>query len=141
MFPVSAGISSEMLEGTLMRKHPTYRLIQKLVALGATLVLVISLYASASAAGYPFTAYAKDKVNVRRSASSSATVLDKVEKDGAVTVLASSGNYYQVTVNNRTGYILKSYLTTTAPAGVSVRWRGRRGADGGDRGCVPYDLR
>ncbi len=62
------------------------------------------------AATYPYTSYTNDKVNMRRSASGSSIVLERLEKGQEVTVLGESGNYYKILYNNRTGYIVKQYI-------------------------------
>ena len=103
-----------------MRNHSD-RIPQRLAAFVAACALTLTLCASALSVSYPFTAVTTDSVNMRRSASSSATILEKLSADAEVTVLGASGNYYKVTYGSRTGYIMKSYLTaktadTTASA-------------------------
>lgn len=76
----------------------------------AVLMLTGACIPLARAAGYPYTAATNDKVNMRRSASSSSIVLERLEKGETVTVLGESGNYYKVSYNGRTGYIMKQYV-------------------------------
>ncbi len=80
----------------------------------AILLILGTLVPPAMAAGYPYTATTNDKVNMRRSASGSSIVLERLEKGQAVTVTGESGNYYKVTYNDRTGYILKEYIGDAA---------------------------
>ena len=48
---------------------------------------------------YPFTTVTTDNVNMRRSASSSSVVLERIDKGDSITVLGTSGNYYKVSYN------------------------------------------
>jgi len=51
-------------------------------------------------------------VNVRKSASSTATILTILSKNAAVTILGQSGDWYQVKTSNGTiGYISAQYIT------------------------------
>ncbi len=84
------------------RKWSTF-FLAILLALGACLPAGL-------AATYPYTSYTNDKVNMRRSASGSSIVLERLEKGQEVTVLGESGNYYKVSFNSRTGYIIKQYI-------------------------------
>ena len=90
---------------------------RKLLAAAALAALLTM--GTALAETYPFTTVTTDQVNLRRSASSTATILDRVGKGDAVTVLGASGNYYKVTYNGRTGYVLKTYVSTAADTVVT----------------------
>ncbi len=70
----------------------------------------------AFAANYPYTSSTNDKVNMRRSAHSNSIVLERLEQGTLVTVLSESGDYYKVSYNNRTGYIIKKYVGDKAAA-------------------------
>ena len=82
---------------------------RRMMALVLTVALALP---SALAAGttYPFTTTTTDQVNMRRSASSNAVVLDRIEKGSTIEVLGASGRYYRVSYNGRTGYVLKQYV-------------------------------
>ena len=71
-------------------------------------------FAATDDLSYPFTTVTTDNVNMRRSASSSSVVLERIDKGDSITVLGSSGNYYKVSYNNRTGYVLKQYVNVDA---------------------------
>ncbi len=76
----------------------------------AVLLVLSACIPLAQAAGYPYADTTNDKVNMRRSPSSGSIVLERLEKGVTVTVLGESGNYYKVSYNNRTGYIVKQYV-------------------------------
>jgi|GEM_PF-6428999 len=59
----------------------------------------------------------KSDVNMRSKASSKGSVVMKVKLGTTVTILGTSGSYYQVSVSGKTGYIDKRYVDT-APAPV-----------------------
>lgn len=61
---------------------------------------------------FPFETVTNDKVNMRRSASSASTILERLDKGDALTVISESGNYFRVKWKDRTGYILKKYINT-----------------------------
>ncbi len=92
-----------------MRKG-TKSLLRGAVCLLCVLVMTVMLTAALAAERYPYTTTTTDKVNLRRSASSSAVVLVRVEKGAEVTVTGKSGSYYRVTYGRYTGYILAEYL-------------------------------
>lgn len=79
-----------------------------------SLFAAVLLFCTAALAdlSYPFMTVTSDKVNMRAKASSTATVLERLEQGASVTVTGSSGSYFKVTYNNRTGYILKTYIVT-----------------------------
>ncbi len=81
------------------------------------LLLLISVFTTyAQAADYPYTSITNDKVNMRRSASSKSIVLERLEANTEVTVLGESGDYFKVSYNDRTGYIMKQYVGKGATA-------------------------
>ncbi len=82
--------------------------------------LLVAVCLPALAAGsYPFNTYTNDQVNLRRYASSTATILASVPQGGALTVLGEQGNYYKVTYNGRTGYVIKQYVVDGAGAVIT----------------------
>ena len=92
------------------------RTFQRLLSAFCALVIALSVCAFAQAARltFPFDTIATDTVNMRRSASANAVILERVAKGDTVTVTGESGNYFKVTYKSRTGYILKTYLSTEA---------------------------
>ena len=88
------------------------------------LLLLISVFAPyAQAADYPYTSFTNDKVNMRRSANSKSIVLERLEANTSVTVLGESGDYFKVSYNDRTGYIMKKYVgngATAAPTAAAT---------------------
>ena len=85
--------------------------LRRLTGVLLTALLVLSLAAALAAERFPYTTTTTDKVNLRRSASSTAVVLTRVPKGESVKVTGKTGNYYKVTYGKYTGYILKTYLT------------------------------
>lgn len=86
-----------------------------------TLVLILMLIcAIASAAlSYPFFTVTNDSVNMRKSASISSIVLERLKAGTQVEVTGVSGKFYTVKYNGRTGYIMKQYLNTDADSIVT----------------------
>ena len=83
-------------------------------------LLVLGIVTLALAAqSYPFTTVTNDQVNLRRSASSTSTILARIGEGDTLTVLGEKGNYYKVSYNNRTGYVIKKYVRTDADAVVT----------------------
>ncbi len=81
-------------------------------ACALVLALVLMCATALAALSYPFMTVTNDKVNMRAKASSTATILERLDQGASVTVLGSTGSYYKVSYNNRTGYILKKYIVT-----------------------------
>lgn len=52
-------------------------------------------------------------LNLRESQSTSSKVLDQIEKGTKVTVIDTSGNWYKVQYNNKTGWLFKDYVSVT----------------------------
>ncbi len=91
------------------------RTFQRLLSACCALMIALSVCTFAQAAKslpFPFDTVATDTVNMRRSASANAVILERVAKGETVTVTGQSGNYFEVTYKSRTGYILKTYLST-----------------------------
>lgn len=88
----------------------------KLLSAALVLVLALCLCFSALAETYPYQTTTTAKVNLRRSASSSSTVLLQVPKGDTVTVMGRSGSYAQVVYSGVSGYILATYLNAPVVA-------------------------
>ncbi|MDL2258681.1 SH3 domain-containing protein [Eubacteriales bacterium OttesenSCG-928-K08] len=58
-------------------------------------------------------------VNLRSGPSTSHSTLATLKKGSAITILGESGEWYQATYNNMTGYLVKRYVTTSAATGSS----------------------
>ena len=86
---------------------------KRLAMLAVTLVLVL-MCAVALALDFPFDTTTNDKVNMRSSASSSAGIIAKLEKDEPITVVGEKGNYYKVEARSKTGYVMKQFIVTDA---------------------------
>jgi len=76
-----------------------------------TALLLLSSAVALAAESYPFTTVTNDQVNMRRNASSTSVVLERVSKGDTITVLGEKGNYYKISYKNRTGYVIKRYVT------------------------------
>ena len=93
----------------------TKRFLSGLSALVLALVLLIQAPSlAASSLKYPFETVTTDTVNMRKTASAIALILERLNSADKVTVFGESGNYFQVSYNNRQGYILKEYLSTSS---------------------------
>ena len=88
--------------------------------LAAAIAALMLLCVTALAAAFPYTTTTNAKVNMRRSASSSAAVLERIPAGAAVEVTGESGNYFKVRYNNRTGYVVKQYLNEAPEAAVTI---------------------
>lgn len=86
----------------------------------AVMIALMLICQAALAAAYPYTTTTNAKVNMRRSASSSSAVLERIPNGAAVEVTGESGNYYKVKYNSHTGYVVKQYLNDTPGAMVTV---------------------
>ncbi|RFU66512.1 SH3 domain-containing protein [Bacillus sp. V59.32b] len=60
-------------------------------------------------------------LNLRKSASSSATVMAKLSKGTQVTVYSQSNGWSRIKVNGKDGYVSSKYLTPTKPSGISPK--------------------
>ena len=96
--------------------------MKKLCAVLACLALLASLALSSAQAAlsYPFTTVTTDSVRMRRSASSTAVVLETLQKGETVTVTGASGSYFAVEYAGRKGYILKEYLSVESDVMVTI---------------------
>lgn len=90
----------------------------RILRCGVLLALVLLLAGTtALAADYPYDTVTNNNVNMRRNASSSSTVLERLDDGDRVTVLGESGNYFRVSYNGRTGYIMKQYIVVPGKDG------------------------
>ena len=87
----------------------------RLVVITAVLLLLCS---AALAASYPYTTTTNDQVNLRRSASTSSALVDRIPAGGVIEVLGDSGNYFKVTYNGRTGYVVKQYVNAAPDSSI-----------------------
>ena len=90
------------------------RKIRRVVMTAAALMLVCSV--ALAALSYPFFTKTTDKVNMRREASGSSTVLETLDAGEEVEVLGESGSYYHVRARKRDGYVQKQYINTDKTA-------------------------
>ena len=62
------------------------------------------------------------RVNLRKSPTTSSSVVEVVDKNDAVTILGENGSWYLISVNGEVGYLSMSYvkLTTAAPSQPSA---------------------
>jgi len=94
------------------------------------LLLALLLPASAFAAdSVTYTAVTQDTLNLRKSASPTGTVLDKVKQGKQVTVLSNDGTWCKVKFGSRTGYLMASHLTMQGGYG-HIGW-GKTAQNGG----------
>ncbi len=106
-----------------MEKQPWF--LQKKKAVGAlfmaTLIFCMNMLSLGGLAQedspYPFNETTnEEKVNMRRSASSTSVVLERIVEEGTpVTVLGDQGEYYKISYNDRIGFVLKKYIGSGNP--------------------------
>ena len=65
------------------------------------------------------TMYTTDRLNLRKGAGTSYSVITTLDKVVAVTVHSSSNGWSKVSVNGMTGYVSSSYLSSTKPSNSS----------------------
>lgn len=68
----------------------------------------------------PSTLYATDGVNIRSNPGTDTSVIATVGAGSAVTVIGETDNWYIISTGSGKGYISKSYLSSTAPAGTNT---------------------
>ena len=76
----------------------------------ATLLLVCGL--ALAALSYPFLTKTTDSVRLRRSASSTATILEDVPAGAQIEVLEKTGGFYKVKYKGKTGYVSADFVST-----------------------------
>ena len=65
-------------------------------------------------------ATAKDFVNVRKTASSNASIIGKLPSKAGCEILGSSGNFYKIKSGRDTGYVSKDYIASGKADKISV---------------------
>ena len=78
-------------------------------------VLLVTMIPEAMAASYTGTINS-DKVFFRKKASTSATYYGYLNRGTKVTVTGVQGDFYKVTYNNTSGYVMKKFVTLSAAA-------------------------
>ena len=84
--------------------------LQRMTAILCGIMLAVSALGSVSAATYPYDVQSADSVNLRRSASSSSTILAYISQGDTVTLLGETGSYYKVQFGDIVGYAIKKYI-------------------------------
>ncbi|NHM33740.1 C40 family peptidase [Neobacillus terrae] len=138
-----------------------FRRILAIISLGILVATVAPTMDEASAAGSVY--YVKinsGTLNVRKSASTSATVITKLKKGQQVSVSSQSKGWTKITANGKQGYVSSKYIaiknsTTTAPStnyrskavsiarsnlGVRYLWSGRTTKGFDCSGLVTYSF-
>lgn len=77
--------------------------------------------------GASYTYYTTTTVNLRSQPGTESSILSEVNGDTAVSVIGETSNWFVVSVNGATGYISKSYLSSTNTSGST----GDSGSAGG----------
>ena len=81
----------------------------------AAIILLLAIMATVcavafAAQSYPFFTVTTDSVKMRKNASTSAVVVKNLEAGTLVEVTGASGNFYAVTVDGKSGYVMKKYI-------------------------------
>lgn len=84
------------------------------------LLILLMMWTIASAAySFPFFTVTNDSVNMRKSASISSVIRERLKAGTQVEVTGESGSFFAVKYNGQTGYIMKQYLATDAESIVT----------------------
>ncbi len=97
-----------------------------------------------TAAGYPYQTVTTARVNLRKSASTSAKKLDVIPNGDPITVHKLSGEWANVTWSGTTGWVMKEYIRAAAIVSGSSGSDGNTGSSGNDillgNGNTTYQL-
>ncbi len=99
--------------------------MQKKHRLPKVLVLMTLLCALFATCSFATKIRASETLNVRKAPSTGASILTRMPKGTVRTVKGSTGNWYKVVMNNKTGYVSKDYakvVTAGAPYAYSVTY-------------------
>ena len=69
-----------------------------------------------SSSGFPYQTTTRDKVNLRKSPSANAVVLERLDAGAELTVEGESGDYVKVLYNGVSGYVVAAYVYVKAVA-------------------------
>lgn len=88
----------------------------RLLAALCVMALALPLLPAARAAAYPYDTISVEDVNLRKRASTSSLVLKKIKAGDTVTILGTTGSYYKVKFEGKTGYAQKAFIDGTDPS-------------------------
>lgn len=77
---------------------------------GLVLSLAISVPALAASANVRLGVTTGDNINLRDSASTDGTVITTISKDTKVVIIGSTGNFFKVSVNGKTGFMIDEFV-------------------------------
>ena len=102
------------------------------------LILILCLIPLFSAAAQTGTVLA-DALNVRASASTDSDVVGVVHGGATVPIKESTGNWYRITCNGKTGYVWKKYIRITSSGDSSSSSSSSSGGSSSGGTCRPGD--
>lgn len=76
---------------------------------------------SKSSSASKFTVYATTGINVRSQPSTNSSKLGVLAEGTAITVKSSSGGWYAISYNGKTGYVNATYTTSSKPSAVAIQ--------------------
>ena len=96
---------------------------------------VITGATNGTVASYPYDTTTSAGVNMRKSASSSAALVERLEAGAAITVHGADGDFLKITWNGKSGYVMKEYVyvkevTSTQVQGGSAYITLKKGSEG-----------
>ena len=94
------------------------RRIRRVLLASGVMSLVCSL--ALAALSYPFLTTTTDSVRLRRSASTSATIMENLPAGAQIEVLDKTGSFYKVRYDGKTGYVSAEYVNTAKEAVTAV---------------------
>ncbi|MEG2702596.1 MAG: SH3 domain-containing protein, partial [Clostridia bacterium] len=86
---------------------------KRLLAAAVAMALLLPIITSALAVIYPYETISMDDVNMRSRANTTSTVLKRIKAGDTVSILAKTGNYYQIKFDGKTGYAVKKFIDGT----------------------------
>ena len=89
------------------------KLWARILSAVCVLALILPMISTALAASYPYDTTSMDDVNLRSRASTNSTVLKKIKAGDLVSILGTTGDFYRVKFDGKTGYAMKDYIDGT----------------------------
>lgn len=89
------------------------RKIRLMAGIMCVSLLLTALFSAMAATTYPYQTTCMEAVNLRKTASSSAVIMKRIQAGASVKVLGVSGDYYQIEFDGATGYAIKQYVDGT----------------------------
>lgn len=83
----------------------------------ATVSGVATVSARTSVSSYPYNTTTSQKVNMRKRASTTSDLVDRLDAGEAITVTGVEGDFLKITYNGREGYVMAAYVNVMTVSG------------------------